>query len=78
MNEYTPGQGIAPHVDCVPCFGPFAASLSLGSSCEMLFQRVATAEIQKLHLPRGRVRIVSAPSRHSLPLVIVAAHHLKS
>lgn len=21
VNEYEPGQGIAPHVDCVPCFG---------------------------------------------------------
>jgi alkylated DNA repair dioxygenase AlkB len=34
-NEYQPGQGIAPHVDCIPCFGPVVASLSLGSTCVM-------------------------------------------
>src|SRR5262249_10659864 len=33
INEYTPGQGIAPHVDCVPCFADTIASLTLGSGC---------------------------------------------
>jgi alkylated DNA repair dioxygenase AlkB len=32
VNEYRPGQGIAAHVDCVPCFGATILSLSLGSS----------------------------------------------
>jgi alkylated DNA repair dioxygenase AlkB len=31
INEYEPGQGISPHVDCVPCFGPVIASLTLQS-----------------------------------------------
>ena len=31
VNEYEPGQGISPHVDCVPCFGPVIASLTLQS-----------------------------------------------
>src|SRR5262245_18798831 len=31
INEYQPGQGIAAHVDCVPCFADGIASLSLGS-----------------------------------------------
>ena len=35
INEYQPGQGIAPHVDCVPCFRDTIASLSLGSPCVM-------------------------------------------
>src|SRR5437588_5070315 len=35
VNEYEPGQGIAPHVDCVPCFADTIASLTLGSSCLM-------------------------------------------
>lgn len=35
VNEYEPGQGIAAHIDCVPCFGPVVASLSLGSTCQM-------------------------------------------
>jgi alkylated DNA repair dioxygenase AlkB len=43
VNEYLPGQGIAPHVDCVPCFGPVIVSLSLGSSCSMQLTREETA-----------------------------------
>lgn len=35
VNEYLPGQGISKHIDCIPCFGPTIASLSLGSTCEM-------------------------------------------
>lgn len=37
VNEYLPGQGIAAHVDCEPCFGDMIASLSLGSGCTMEF-----------------------------------------
>src|SRR5262249_50640131 len=33
VNEYQPGQGIAKHVDCVPCFGKTVVSISLGSTC---------------------------------------------
>lgn len=39
VNEYLPGQGIAPHIDCVPCFGATVASLSLGSACLMDFSK---------------------------------------
>jgi alkylated DNA repair dioxygenase AlkB len=35
VNEYLPGQGIAPHIDGIACFGPVIASLSLGSACVM-------------------------------------------
>ena len=35
VNEYKPGQGIAAHVDCEPCFGETIASLSLLSACTM-------------------------------------------
>ena len=34
VNEYEPGQGIAPHADR-DCFGPVVASVSLGSDCMM-------------------------------------------
>ncbi len=34
VNEYEPGQGIAPHTDG-DCFGPVVASLSLHSDCMM-------------------------------------------
>lgn len=36
VNEYQPGQGIAKHVDCVPCFGKTVLSLSLGGGCVMI------------------------------------------
>ncbi len=34
VNEYEPGQGIAPHTDR-DCFGPVVASVSIGSDCMM-------------------------------------------
>lgn len=35
VNEYLPGQGIAPHIDCTPCFEDSIVSISLCSSCVM-------------------------------------------
>lgn len=35
INEYMPGQGIASHIDCVPCFEGVICSLSLASGCVM-------------------------------------------
>ena len=35
INEYMPGQGIASHIDCVPCFTNTVCSLSLGSGYMM-------------------------------------------
>ncbi len=35
VNEYIPGQGIAPHIDCMPCFAGTICSLSLASGCIM-------------------------------------------
>ncbi|MDD9799763.1 MAG: alpha-ketoglutarate-dependent dioxygenase AlkB [Gammaproteobacteria bacterium] len=43
INEYEPGQGIAPHVDCEPCFGKTVVSISLGSTCVMNLMRRAAA-----------------------------------
>ncbi len=37
INEYLPGQGISPHVDCTTCFGPVVISLSLLSQCIINF-----------------------------------------
>ena len=36
INEYLPGQGIAPHIDR-DCFGPVVATVSLGSAANMDF-----------------------------------------
>lgn len=41
VNEYKPGQGIASHIDCEPCFEDAIASLSLGSACIMEFKNKA-------------------------------------
>ena len=35
INEYVPGQGIASHIDCVPCFDDMVISLSLAASVVM-------------------------------------------
>lgn len=47
VNEYLPGQGIAPHIDCEPCFEGTIASISLGSTCVMDF----THAIRKEKIP---------------------------
>jgi alkylated DNA repair dioxygenase AlkB len=35
VNEYMPGQGIASHIDCIPCFTGIICSLSIASGCIM-------------------------------------------
>lgn len=44
INEYQPGQGITPHIDCVPCFGETIASISVGSPCVMEFTHSGSNE----------------------------------
>ncbi|ELR11271.1 DNA repair protein alkB, putative [Acanthamoeba castellanii str. Neff] len=44
INEYTPGQGINPHIDKTHCFGPCVVSLSLLSTCVMTFTSLETGE----------------------------------
>ena len=55
INEYQPGQGIAPHIDR-DCFGPVVATLSLGSAINMDFCCGATGDEHVLRLePRSLV-----------------------
>lgn len=63
INEYLPGQGIAPHIDCEPCFGPQIAMLSILSSYSMEFERVATCERTQLFLARRSVCVIQGPAR---------------
>ena len=42
VNEYLPGQGIAPHVDCEPCFGPTIAMVGLASDVQMDFVELSS------------------------------------
>ena len=55
INEYLPGQGIAPHIDR-DCFGPIVATVSLGSAVNMDFCCDSTGDeyVQRL-VPRSLV-----------------------
>lgn len=71
VNEYQSGQGIAPHIDCVPCFTETIASLSLGSPCVMEFTHTETQQkIPALLEPRSLV-VLSGDARyhwrHAIP-----------
>jgi alkylated DNA repair dioxygenase AlkB len=58
INEYKPGQGIANHVDCEPCFGDTVISLSLASPCAMNFINLESKEkLEKILQPRSVVSI---------------------
>mgnify|MGYP003571021951 FL=1 len=61
-NEYLPGQGISAHVDCVPCFGAQIASLSLLSSCEMVFRH--EGEVRALQLAPRSLLLLTGPARY--------------
>jgi alkylated DNA repair dioxygenase AlkB len=64
VNEYDPGQGIASHVDCVPCFGPTVLSLSLGSSCRMDFTQPETGAKESLLLEPGSLLVLQRDARY--------------
>lgn len=61
-NEYMPGQGIAAHVDCVPCFGGCVASLSLSSPCEMIFR--AKDDALAFRLPPRSLIVLTGAARY--------------
>ncbi len=65
VNEYQPGQGIAAHIDCVPCFDDHIMTVSLGGACTM--DLVATSERGIQHAlplaPRSAL-ILSGPARY--------------
>ena len=71
VNEYTPGQGISPHVDCEPCFGPTIASVSLGSPVVMVFTHVDSSDRVELLLETGSLVLLRGDARylwkHSIP-----------
>ena len=64
VNEYLPGQGIAAHIDCEPCFGPEITTISLGDDYPMLFTNVSTSESREVWLPVGSVCVMSGPARY--------------
>ncbi len=64
VNEYEPGQGIASHVDCVPCFTETIASLSLGSACVMNFGDKEKERIVPLLLEPRSLVILRSDARY--------------
>jgi alkylated DNA repair dioxygenase AlkB len=65
INEYKPGQGIANHVDCEPCFGDTIISISLGSSCVMDFINLRTRQKVEVMLESGSLVVLSGEARHN-------------
>lgn len=63
VNEYAPGQGIAAHVDCFPCFGPVVCSLTLGSQCIMEMSEVGGDGAEALLLERGSLLVLGGEAR---------------
>ena len=64
INEYLPGQGISAHIDCVPCFGPVIASLSLGSAADMVFRHRDSREKQIVRFEPRSLILLSGPARY--------------
>lgn len=65
VNEYEPGQGIASHVDCIPCFGDTILSISLGSECVMVFTEIASKREVPVLMTRGSLIVMRGESRYA-------------
>ena len=63
-NEYLPGQGISAHVDCIPCFDDTIVSLSLLSTCEMVFRKRHSAATAALALRPRSVIVLKGAARY--------------
>jgi alkylated DNA repair dioxygenase AlkB len=69
VNEYTAGQGITPHIDCIPCFDSTICSLSLLESCEMVLEQGNTKHLIILE-PRSLLTFEDEARykwKHSIP-----------
>ncbi len=62
INEYLPGQGIAPHIDR-DCFGPVVATVSLGSEVNMDFRCDATGDEHAQRLVPGSLVLLHGDAR---------------
>jgi len=65
VNEYEPGQGITPHIDCEPCFKERIVTVSLGSQCELEFIPKDEAQTSKTIMlePRSGL-LISGEARY--------------
>jgi len=62
INEYIPGQGIAPHVDHTRNFGPVVVSISLLSDICMEFRKEDEKQVKVLK--RGSLLVLQGESRY--------------
>lgn len=71
INEYQPGQGIADHVDCLPCFGDTILSITLGSACVMNYTHIRTKTVVPVLLEPGSLIVMDGEARtlwkHGIP-----------
>ena len=64
VNEYEPGQGIAAHVDCEPCFGDTIASLSLLSTCTMRLRSRQDKSVRDIDLHPQSLLVLKGEARY--------------
>jgi alkylated DNA repair dioxygenase AlkB len=65
-------NGIAAHVDCVPCFTDTIASLSLGSSCVMALSNDVVGKTIPLFIERRSLLVLTGESRFEWKHAIAA------
>jgi len=72
VNEYTAGQGIRAHIDDPKQFGDWVITISLGSTCQMDFEKKQTNEKYSIILPTRSAYVLTGESRfnwtHSIPM----------
>ncbi|HIO47718.1 TPA: alpha-ketoglutarate-dependent dioxygenase AlkB [Candidatus Poribacteria bacterium] len=64
VNEYRGAQGIAPHVDCEPCFMDGIVSISLLEPCRMDFVHQKTQKQMDCILPPRSLLFLEGESRY--------------
>jgi len=64
VNEYKPGQGISPHVDCEPCFGNTIVSISMGSSLVMDLVNLKSKQKIEILLEPNSLIVISDEARY--------------
>jgi alkylated DNA repair dioxygenase AlkB len=65
VNEYLPGQGIAPHIDCEPCFEDTVISISLLSPVVMDFAKIKSTKRTSVLLEPRSLVVISGEARYS-------------
>jgi len=73
VNEYLPGQGIAAHIDCVPCFYDRIETVTLGHPYELEFSRYG--DTQRFTPSAGSALLFSKDARYQWKHAIVRRTH---